>query len=138
MEKKKRELDDLLNRYLDGNLSEADVRVLSTQIEESAEVRERYWELASIHGMVEQTMQSVSLQATTGKESAEQERRPRASGLSRIKTGIAGLFFSQHLFSQVPSGVSYVLENRDIMKRAPCRPPRFYRPLWFQRVFLLR
>ena len=91
MEKKKRELDDLLNRYLNGNLSEADVRALSTQIEESAEVRERYWELASIHGMVEQTMQSTSLKATTGRESAEQERRPRASGLSRIKTGIAGL-----------------------------------------------
>ena len=91
MEKKERELDDLLNRYLDGNLSEVDARALSTQIEESAEVRERYWELASIHGMVEQTMQSASLKATTGRESAEQERRPRASGLSRIKTGIAGL-----------------------------------------------
>ena len=91
MEKKKRELDDLLNRYLNGNLSEADVRALSTQIEESAEVRERYWELASIHGMVEQTMQSTSLKATTGRESAEQERRPRVSGLSRIKTGITGL-----------------------------------------------
>jgi len=91
MEKKERELDDLLNRYLNGNLSEEDARALSTQIEESAEVRERYWELASIHGMVEQTMQSVSLQATTGKESAEPERRPRALGLSRIKTGIAGL-----------------------------------------------
>ncbi|MDA8990003.1 hypothetical protein N9H45_00575 [Opitutales bacterium] len=91
MEKKERELDDLLNRYLNGNLSEEDARALSTQIEESAEVRERYWELASIHGMVEQTMQSVSLQATTGKDSAEPERRPRALGLSRIKTGIAGL-----------------------------------------------
>jgi len=91
MEKNKRELDDLLNRYLNGNLSEADAQALSTQIEESAEVRERYWELASIHGMVEQTMQNVSLQATTGRESAEPERRPRASGLSRIKTGIAGL-----------------------------------------------
>ena len=91
MEKKKRELDDLLNRYLDGNLSEEDARALSTQIEESAEVRERYWELASIHGMVEQTMQSASLQAATGKESVEPERRTRVLGLSRIKTGIAGL-----------------------------------------------
>ena len=91
MKKKQRELDDLLNKYLDGNLSELDARALSTQIEESAEVRERYWELASIHGMVEQTMQSASLQATTGRESAEPEKRPRISGLSRIKTGIAGL-----------------------------------------------
>ena len=91
MEKKERELDDLLNKYLDGNLTEVDARALSTKIEESAEVRERYWELASIHGMVEQTMQSASLQATIGRESAEPEKRPRISGLSRIKTGIAGL-----------------------------------------------
>jgi hypothetical protein len=91
MEKKERELDDLLNKYLDGKLSEVDARALSTQIEESAEVREHYWELASIHGMVEQTMQSASLQATTGRESAEPVRRSRVSGLSRIKTGIAGL-----------------------------------------------
>jgi hypothetical protein len=91
MEKKQRELDDLLNRHLDGNLSEEDARALSTQIEESPEVRKRYWELASIHGMVEQSIQSASLQATTGRESAEPERRTRVSGLSRIKTGIAGL-----------------------------------------------
>ena len=91
MEKKERELDDLLNKYLDGNLSEVDARALSTKIEESAEVRERYWELASIHGMVEQSMQSASLRATTGRESVEPERRTRVSGFSRIKTGIAGL-----------------------------------------------
>ena len=91
MEKKERELDDLLNRYLDGNLSEEDAQDLSTQIEESSEVRERYWELASIHGMVEQSMQSASLQATTGRKSVEPERRVRLAGLSRFKTGIAGL-----------------------------------------------
>ncbi len=85
------DLDDVLNKYLDGSLTEGEALALSNQIEESSEVRERYWELASIHGMVEQTMQSASLQATTGRESAEPERRPRVSGLSRIKTGIAGL-----------------------------------------------
>ena len=85
------DLDDVLNKYLDGSLTEDEALALSNQIEESSEVRERYWELASIHGMVEQTMQSASLQATTGRESAEPERRPRVSGLSRIKTGIAGL-----------------------------------------------
>jgi hypothetical protein len=85
------DLDDVLNKYLDGSLTEDEALALSNRIEESSEVRERYWELASIHGMVEQTMQSASLQATTGRESAEPERRPRVSGLSRIKTGIAGL-----------------------------------------------
>lgn len=85
------DLDDLLNKYLEGSLTEEEALALSNRIEKSSEVRERYWELASIHGMVEQTMQSASLQATTGRESAEPERRPRVSGLSRIKTGIAGL-----------------------------------------------
>ena len=85
------DLDDVLNKYLEGSLTEEEALALSNRIEQSNEVRERYWELASIHGMVEQTMQTASLQATTGRESAEPERRPRVSGLSRIKTGIAGL-----------------------------------------------
>ena len=85
------DLDDLLNKYLEGNLSEEEALALSNRIEQSSEVRERYWELASVHGMVEQTMQSASLQATTGRESAEPERRPRIPRLSRIKIGIAGL-----------------------------------------------
>ena len=85
------DLDDVLNKYLEGSLTEVDARALSNQIEQSSEVRERYWELASIHGMVEQTMQTASLQATTGRESVEPERRTRVSGFSRIKTGIAGL-----------------------------------------------
>ena len=91
MEKKERELDDLLNKYLEGSLTKEEALVLSNRIEQSSEVRERYWELASIHGMVEQTMQTASLQATTGRASAEPERRPRVPGLSRIKIGIAGL-----------------------------------------------
>ena len=90
-DKNKSDLDDLLNKYLEGSLTEEEALALSNRIEKSSEVRERYWELASIHGMVEQTMQSASLQATTGRESAEPDRRPRVSGLSRIKTGIAGL-----------------------------------------------
>jgi len=85
------DLDDVLNKYLEGSLSEEETLALSNRIEKSSEVRERYWELASIHGMVEQTMQTASLQATTGRESAEPERRTRVLGLSRIKTGIAGL-----------------------------------------------
>ena len=85
------DLDDLLNKYLEGNLSEEETLALSNRIEQSSEVRERYWELASVHGMVEQTMQTASLQATTGRESAEPERRTRIPGLSGIKTEIAGL-----------------------------------------------
>ena len=36
-------------------------------IEESSEARQRYWDLAFVHGTIEQSMQSASLKATTGK-----------------------------------------------------------------------
>jgi hypothetical protein len=85
------DLDDVLNKYLEGSLTEEEAMDLSNRIEQSSEVRERYWELASIHGMVEQTMQSASLNATTGKDSVEPVKRSSFSGLSRIKAGIAGL-----------------------------------------------
>ena len=72
------ELDALINASLDGSLSEAEQ--LSQWIEESSDARKRYWELASVHGMIEQSMQSASLKAATG----EQPVTPaRADGLSR-------------------------------------------------------
>ena len=62
------ELDALIDACLDGRLSEAEADRLSQWIEESSEARERYWELASVHGMIEQSMQSASLKAATGEE----------------------------------------------------------------------
>ena len=64
------ELDDLIDACLDGRLSDAEAERLSQWIEESSEARERYWELASVHGMIEQSMQSASLKAATGEEVA--------------------------------------------------------------------
>ena len=62
------ELDALIDACLDDRLSDAEAERLSRLIEESSEARERYWELASVHGMVEQSMQSASLKAATGEE----------------------------------------------------------------------
>jgi len=62
------ELDALIDACLDGRLSEAEADRLSHWIEESSEARERYWQLASVHGMIEQSMQSASLKAATGEE----------------------------------------------------------------------
>ncbi len=62
------ELDALIDACLDGRLSEAEADRLSHWIEESSEARERYWQLASVHGMIEQSMQSASLKAATGDE----------------------------------------------------------------------
>lgn len=74
------ELDALIDACLDGRLSEAEADRLSQWIEESSEARERYWELASVHGLIEQSMQSASVKAATGEELV---RPPKAEGLVR-------------------------------------------------------
>lgn len=74
------ELDALIDASLDGRLSEAEADRLSQWIEESSEARERYWELASVHGLIEQSMQSASVKAATGEEMA---LPPKAEGLFR-------------------------------------------------------
>lgn len=62
------ELDALIDACLDSRLSEAEAERLSQWIEESREARRRYWEVASVHGMIEQSMQNASLKAVTGEE----------------------------------------------------------------------
>ncbi|MBL6843374.1 MAG: hypothetical protein ISQ73_07970 [Verrucomicrobiae bacterium] len=60
------ELDALIDSCLDGRLSTEEAEKLSHRIEESSEARQRYWEMASVHGMIEQSMQNASLKAVTG------------------------------------------------------------------------
>ncbi|MBC8149293.1 MAG: hypothetical protein H8E96_06400, partial [Verrucomicrobiaceae bacterium] len=60
---KANELDSLIDAYLESRLSDSEVEQLSVFIEESAEARERYWEMASIHGLLEQSLQNASLKA---------------------------------------------------------------------------
>ena len=69
------ELDALINACLDGRMSEAEADRLNQWIEESSEARHRYWELASVHGMIEQSMQSASLKAATGEEFVTRAKR---------------------------------------------------------------
>ena len=82
------ELDALIDACLDGRLSEAEAEQLSQWIEESGEARERYWELASVHGLIEQSMQSASVKAATGEEMARSlqvegpVRRPRINAVA--------------------------------------------------------
>ncbi|NBV85249.1 MAG: hypothetical protein EBS01_03045 [Verrucomicrobia bacterium] len=60
------ELDALIENCLEGRLTDVEAAKLSALLEESGEARARYWENASIHGMLEHTIQSKSLQAVTG------------------------------------------------------------------------
>jgi len=90
-DKNNTELDALIDACLDGRLSEAEAERLSHWIEESSEARERYWQLASVHGMIEQSMQSASLKATTGDAFAVPVRTRRLSRWPRITAVAAGL-----------------------------------------------
>ncbi len=60
------ELDALIDDCLDGRLAEPDAARLSAHLEQSAEGRTRYWEAASIHGLLEHAMHNASLRAVTG------------------------------------------------------------------------
>lgn len=66
---KPQDLDTLIEDCLEDRLSEADAQRLSTHLEQSAEARTRYWETASLHGMLEHSLQNASLHAVTGQAS---------------------------------------------------------------------
>ncbi len=85
------EFDALINACLDGHLSEEEADLLSQRIEESSEIRQRYWELASVHGMIEQSMQNVSLKAVTGEGVVTPIRPKGYSRWPRIGAVAAGI-----------------------------------------------
>jgi hypothetical protein len=85
------ELDALIGDCLDGCLSEADADRLSQCIEVSSEARQRYWELASVHGMVEQSMQNASLKAATGEEFVSRVKTEGLSLWRRFTSVAAGI-----------------------------------------------
>ena len=90
-EKDNNELDALIGDCLDGRLSEAEAESLSQLVEESSEARQRYWELASVHGMIEQSMQSASLKAATGEEFVTRVKTEGRFRWSRITSTAAGI-----------------------------------------------
>ena len=90
-EKDSNELDALIGDCLDGRLSEAEAGRLSLWLEESGEARQRYWELASVHGMIEQSMQSASLKAAIGEEFVTPVKTQERFRWSRISSTAAGI-----------------------------------------------
>jgi len=90
-EKDNGELDALINACLDGRMGEAEADRLSQWIEESSQARQRYWELASVHGMIEQTMQGASLKAATGEEFVTPVKTQERFHWSRISSTAAGI-----------------------------------------------
>ncbi len=91
------ELDQLIHDCLEGCLSESGAARLSALLEDSAEARERYWATASVHGLLEHSLQQASLRVITGQEIRAQlpgvrwfHWRPWAAAAAGLAFGIFG------------------------------------------------
>ena len=69
---KTEELDHLIHHCLEGCLSVSEAARLSALLEQSAEARERYWATASVHGLLEDSLQQASLRVISGQETRAQ------------------------------------------------------------------
>lgn len=85
------ELDALIDACLDGHLSKEEAIRLSQWIEDSSGARQRYWELASVHGLIEQSMQNASLKAVTGEGIVIPMKTKGLSRWPRISAVAAGM-----------------------------------------------
>lgn len=94
---KTEELDHLIHDCLEGCLGESEAARLSVLLEDSAEARERYWATASVHGLLEHSLQQASLRVITGQETRTQipvvrwfPWRPWAAAAAGLAFGICG------------------------------------------------
>lgn len=91
---KPNELDRLIDDCLEGCLSEADAARLSSLMEESPEARARYWEAATVHGLLESSLQQASLRVITGEAGRESGKLVRWWQWRPLATAAAaGLMF---------------------------------------------
>jgi hypothetical protein len=88
---KPQDLDSLIEDCLENRLSEADAHRLSVHLALSAEARARYWETASLHGMLEHSLQNASLHVVTGQASPTSVRGSRWIAWRSLTAAAAGL-----------------------------------------------
>ena len=112
---KTNELDALIEDCLEGRLSEPDAARLSALLEQSAEARGRYWESASIHGMLEHTIQGASLRVVTGQALPTIPRINRWFAWRPLTAMAAGIMFGMLCTSVV---FGFVVQ-RGMEKRTP-------------------
>ncbi|MEO6755421.1 MAG: hypothetical protein ABIP85_26930 [Chthoniobacteraceae bacterium] len=107
---KPNELDALIEDCLEGRLSEADAARLSAELQESPAARTRYWESASIHGLLEHTMQQASLRVITGEATPRPTRWLQWRPLMAAAAGIAiGIFCTSVVFAYVAPSLGKVI-----------------------------
>ena len=119
-EKDNSELDALIDASLDGRLIEAEAERLSLRIEESSDARKRYWELASVHGMIEQSMQNALLRAVNEEVLVTSVKTEPSFRWSRFTSGAAGILIGIFSASMVwayaiPLVIQTQRESREIV-----------------------
>lgn len=112
---KPNELDTLIDDCLEGRLSEPDAAKLSTHLEQSTEARARYWEAASIHGLLESSLQTASLRVITGQASAIAPKTTRWLTWRPLTAAAAGIVFGMFCTSVV---FGFVVQ-RGLEKKTP-------------------
>lgn len=117
---KNSELDALINDYLEGQLDEGEAAKLSEWIENSSEVRKRYWELASVHGLLEQSLQKASLKVATGEGAVVPMRSwnlLRWQPLTAVAAGIViGIFSASMVWAyKAPLGMRALPETMEVL-----------------------
>ncbi len=90
---KANELDALIDDCLEDRLSESDATRLSALLEQSAEARARYWQTASVHGLLEHTLQNASLRVVTGQALPTSAKINRWIMWRPLTAAAAGLMF---------------------------------------------
>jgi anti-sigma factor RsiW len=90
---KTEELDHLIHHCLEGCLSESEAARLSALLEQSAEARERYWATASVHGLLEDSLQQASLRVISGQETRAQNPVVRWFPWRPLTAAAAGIVF---------------------------------------------
>lgn len=103
---KPNELDAFIDDCLEGRLSEADAARLSAALQESPEARTRYWESASIHGLLEHTMQQESLRVITRQAAPLPPKFNRWLQWRPLAAAAAGIVFGMFCTSVVWAGVA--------------------------------
>lgn len=90
---KPNELESLIDDCLEGRLSEADAAKLSEHLEQYAEARARYWEMATIHGLLENSLQTASLRVITGQATPLAAKSMRRLQWRPLIAAAAGVVF---------------------------------------------
>lgn len=133
------ELDALVDAYIEGQLTEEEANRLNALIEGSERARHRYWELALVHGMLEQGLQTASVKAAAGGQATVATVRQgvfsKWPGLTAAAAGIVvGVFSASMVWAYRVSTPSPEARNEIMFESFEGDEPRTLSPAFPDRA----